>query len=134
MTTELTTTQSATAVGVFDQARAEAAVRELLYAVGEDPDRQGLVDTPARVARAYREVFAGLYENPDDVLNTTFEDNQLFYGTAVGSGDLNVEGYTENLGITVDAHTDRGTSISFPLGASTSAVKGLSSGNAGSGA
>ena len=73
MTTELTTTQSATAVGVFDQARAEAAVRELLYAVGEDPDRQGLVDTPARVARAYREVFAGLYENPDDVLNTTFD-------------------------------------------------------------
>lgn len=58
----------------FDQARAEAAVRELLLAVGEDPDRPGLRDTPARVARAYHEVFAGLYENPDDVLNTTFDE------------------------------------------------------------
>ena len=58
----------------FDQARAEAAVRELLIAVGEDPDRHGLVDTPARVARAYREMFAGLYTDPDDVLNTTFDE------------------------------------------------------------
>ncbi|WP_422628623.1 GTP cyclohydrolase I FolE [Rhodococcus sp. (in: high G+C Gram-positive bacteria)] len=59
---------------VFDQARAEAAVRELLIAVGEDPDREGLHDTPGRVARAYREVFAGLYTDPDDVLNTTFDE------------------------------------------------------------
>lgn len=58
----------------FDQPRAEAAVRELLIAVGEDPDRPGLLDTPARVARAYREVFAGLYEDPDAVLNTTFDE------------------------------------------------------------
>lgn len=58
----------------FDQARAEAAVRELLYAVGEDPDRAGLVDTPARVARAYREMFAGLYTDPDTVLETTFDE------------------------------------------------------------
>lgn len=58
----------------FDQARAERAVRELLYAIGEDPDRQGLLDTPARVARAYQEMFAGLYTNPDDVLNTTFDE------------------------------------------------------------
>ncbi|RVW07921.1 GTP cyclohydrolase I FolE [Prescottella agglutinans] len=58
----------------FDQARAEAAVRELLIAVGEDPDRPGLLDTPGRVARAYREVFAGLYTDPDDVLNTTFDE------------------------------------------------------------
>ncbi|WP_137726006.1 GTP cyclohydrolase I FolE [Prescottella subtropica] len=58
----------------FDQDRAEAAVRELLIAVGEDPDRPGLLDTPARVARAYREVFAGLYTDPDDVLNTTFDE------------------------------------------------------------
>ena len=58
----------------FDQARAERAVRELLYAIGEDPDRQGLADTPARVARAYQEMFAGLYTNPDDVLNTTFDE------------------------------------------------------------
>jgi len=59
---------------VFDQARAEAAVRELLHAVGEDPERCGLRDTPARVARAYREMFAGLYTDPDDVLDTTFDE------------------------------------------------------------
>jgi GTP cyclohydrolase I len=59
---------------VFDQPRAEAAIRELLIAVGENPDRPGLLDTPARVARAYREVFAGLYTDPDSVLNTTFDE------------------------------------------------------------
>lgn len=59
---------------VFDQARAEAAIRELLYAIGEDPDRHGLEDTPARVARTYREMFAGLYIDPDSVLNTTFDE------------------------------------------------------------
>lgn len=59
---------------VFDQPRAEAAVRELLIAIGENPDRQGLVDTPARVARAYKELMAGLYTDPDAVLNTTFDE------------------------------------------------------------
>jgi GTP cyclohydrolase IA len=59
---------------VFDQARVEAAIRELLYAVGEDPDRHGLVDTPARVARSYREMFGGLYTDPDTVLDTTFDE------------------------------------------------------------
>ncbi|MBI3212827.1 MAG: GTP cyclohydrolase I FolE [Mycobacterium sp.] len=58
----------------FDQARAEAAVRELLCAIGEDPDRHGLIDTPGRVARAYQEMFAGLYVDPDEVLNTTFDE------------------------------------------------------------
>lgn len=61
------------AVGEYDQARAESAIRELLLAVGEDPDREGLRDTPARVARAYREIFAGLRMTPDDVLTTTFD-------------------------------------------------------------
>ncbi len=58
----------------FDQARAEAAVRELLLAVGEDPTRHGLAETPARVARAFREMFAGLYTDPDSVLETTFDE------------------------------------------------------------
>jgi GTP cyclohydrolase I len=58
---------------VFDQARAEAAIRELLIAVGEDPDREGLRDTPSRVARSYAEVFGGLWQNPEDVLTTTFD-------------------------------------------------------------
>ena len=58
----------------FDQERAEAAVRELLIAVGEDPDREGLRETPARVARAYAEVFAGLHEDPTEVLHKTFAE------------------------------------------------------------
>ncbi|MBL0888417.1 GTP cyclohydrolase I FolE [Myceligenerans indicum] len=57
----------------YDAARAEAAIRELLVAVGEDPDREGLKETPARVARAYAETFAGLRQEPDDVLTTTFD-------------------------------------------------------------
>jgi GTP cyclohydrolase IA len=57
----------------FDAARAEKAVRELLLAVGEDPDREGLRETPARVARAYQEIFAGLWQAPEDVLTTTFD-------------------------------------------------------------
>jgi GTP cyclohydrolase I len=58
-----------------DLRRAEAAVRELLLAVGEDPSREGLRDTPARVARAYQEVFAGLSVDPGDVLETTFDED-----------------------------------------------------------
>lgn len=58
----------------FDQARAEAAVRELLIAVGEDPEREGLLDTPSRVARAYAETFAGLFTDPSAVLETTFDE------------------------------------------------------------
>ena len=57
----------------FDHARAEAAVRELLIAVGEDPDREGLLDTPARVARAYQELLVGMRQRPEDVLTTTFD-------------------------------------------------------------
>jgi len=60
---------------VVDRPRAEAAVRELLFAVGEDPDREGLRETPARVARAYEEIFAGLYEEPDAVLEKTFDEH-----------------------------------------------------------
>ncbi|MEO7745272.1 MAG: GTP cyclohydrolase I FolE [Actinomycetota bacterium] len=56
-----------------DLPRAEAAVRELLLAIGEDPEREGLRDTPARVARSYAEIFAGLHQSPADVLSTTFE-------------------------------------------------------------
>ena len=55
-----------------DLARAEAAVRELLFAIGEDPDREGLRETPGRVARAARELYAGLDQDPADVLSTTF--------------------------------------------------------------
>ncbi|GAA1022755.1 GTP cyclohydrolase 1 [Acrocarpospora pleiomorpha] len=56
-----------------DHARIERAVRELLLAIGEDPNRDGLLDTPARVARAYAEQFAGLGQAPEDVLTTVFD-------------------------------------------------------------
>lgn len=56
-----------------DRERIESAVREILIAIGEDPDRDGLVKTPERVARAYEEQFAGLGQKPDDVLTTVFE-------------------------------------------------------------
>ena len=62
-----------TAGNQVDLERAAAAVRELLFAVGEDPDREGLVETPMRVARAYAETFAGLGQDPADVLNTVFD-------------------------------------------------------------
>jgi GTP cyclohydrolase I len=55
-----------------DRARIEAAVREILLAVGEDPDREGLAETPARVARMYAEVFAGLHQEPRDLLRKKF--------------------------------------------------------------
>jgi len=57
----------------YDAKRVEDAVREILYAIGEDPDREGLRETPARVARAYAEMFAGMWQCPVEVLNTTFD-------------------------------------------------------------
>jgi GTP cyclohydrolase IA len=57
----------------FDLARIERAVREILLAIGEDPEREGLKDTPARVARAYAEQFAGMDMHPSDVLTTIFD-------------------------------------------------------------
>jgi GTP cyclohydrolase I len=57
----------------FDQARAESAVTELLLAIGEDPERDGLRDTPKRVAKALRENFEGLWKSPEEVLTTTFD-------------------------------------------------------------
>ncbi|CAL9462073.1 GTP cyclohydrolase 1 [Nocardiopsis dassonvillei] len=59
--------------GSVDRERIERAVREILIAIGEDPDRDGLLKTPERVARAYEEQFAGLGQKPDDVLTTVFE-------------------------------------------------------------
>ena len=56
------------------QAEAEAAVRTLIEWAGDDPDREGLVDTPNRVVRAYEEFFAGYFEDPVAMLTTTFEE------------------------------------------------------------
>jgi GTP cyclohydrolase I len=57
----------------IDTARIERAVREILLAIGEDPGRDGLAETPARVARAYAEQFSGLSQRPEDVLTTLFD-------------------------------------------------------------
>ncbi|QXQ10464.1 GTP cyclohydrolase I FolE [Paeniglutamicibacter sp. Y32M11] len=59
--------------GGVDLVRIENAVREILFAIGEDPNRDGLLDTPKRVAKAYSEFFAGLHEDPADHLSTTFD-------------------------------------------------------------
>jgi GTP cyclohydrolase I len=57
----------------YDYAGVEKATRDLLIAIGEDPDRPGLIDTPARVARGYAEIFGGLHKTPEEVLTTTFD-------------------------------------------------------------
>jgi GTP cyclohydrolase I len=57
----------------IDLLRIERAIREILIAIGEDPDRAGLAATPARVARAYAEQFSGLFQDPEDVLGTVFD-------------------------------------------------------------
>ena len=59
--------------GPYDADAVRRAVRDLLVAIGEDPDREGLRETPDRVARAYAEVFGGLRMQPEDVLATTFD-------------------------------------------------------------
>jgi GTP cyclohydrolase IA len=56
-----------------DLPRIEKAVREILLAIGEDPDREGLAETPKRVAKAYAEFFAGIHQDPAEILSTTFD-------------------------------------------------------------
>jgi GTP cyclohydrolase IA len=73
MTDPIRLPDSTGAVPRFDHARAERAIRELLIAIGENPEREGLKDTPARVARAYAELTSGLRLEPEDVLTTTFD-------------------------------------------------------------
>jgi len=57
----------------YDEDAVRRATRDLLVAIGEDPDRDGLRETPERVARAYKEIFSGLWQEPEDVLTTTFD-------------------------------------------------------------
>ena len=76
-----------------DQARLAAAVREILLAVGEDPDRDGLRETPARVARMYAEMFAGLREDPAEVLQKTFVEK---YDEMVLVRDIRFESMCEH--------------------------------------
>ncbi|WAP51907.1 GTP cyclohydrolase I FolE [Arthrobacter sp. ATA002] len=69
---ELTADDMSASSTPVDQQRIARAVREILLAIGEDPDREGLQDTPMRVAKSYAEIFAGLHQSPVDLLATTF--------------------------------------------------------------
>ncbi|SUY46027.1 GTP cyclohydrolase 1 [Clostridium putrefaciens] len=60
----------------MDNERIENAVREILYAIGEDPNREGLLDTPKRMARMYEEIFSGLNEDPKKHLEVYFQEEQ----------------------------------------------------------
>jgi GTP cyclohydrolase IA len=60
------------ALRAFDAEKVEAAIRDLLIGIGENPDREGLAQTPARVAKSYAEIFGGLHQTAQDVLTTTF--------------------------------------------------------------
>jgi GTP cyclohydrolase I len=76
-----------------DQARIRAAVREILLAVGEDPDREGLLETPDRVARMYAELFAGLRQDPRELLAKTFTQK---YDEMVNVKDIRFESMCEH--------------------------------------
>src|SRR5262245_60649015 len=76
-----------------DHERIEAAVREILLAVGEDPDREGLEETPARVARMYAELFAGLHRDPRELLQKTFRQK---YDEMVVVRDIRFESVCEH--------------------------------------
>jgi len=74
---------------------AEAAVRTLLKWAGEDPNREGLLDTPSRVARAYKEFFAGYSRDPEEILSTTFSETEG-YDEMVVLRDIRVESHCEH--------------------------------------
>jgi GTP cyclohydrolase I len=73
MTVDRISQESRAAIPDVDHARAEAAVRELLISLGEDPERDGLRETPARVVRSFAELLAGMRMSAEDVLTTTFD-------------------------------------------------------------
>jgi GTP cyclohydrolase I len=77
----------------IDQERIRAAVREILLAVGEDPDREGLLDTPDRVARLYAELFSGLSKNPRELLKKKFTKK---YDEMVLEKDIGFESMCEH--------------------------------------
>jgi len=86
---------TATAIARPSRAEAEAAVRTLLLWAGDDPDREGLVDTPARVARAYEEFFAGYDNDPVEMLARSFEETDG-YDEMVVLRDIRLESHCEH--------------------------------------
>ena len=90
---ELDEPATSPSVGGVDHARIERAVREILFAVGEDPDREGLIETPARVARMYAEVFSGLHEDPRPHLKKFFTES---YNDVVLVRDISFNSFCEH--------------------------------------
>jgi GTP cyclohydrolase I len=82
-----------TVPSAVDLPRIQAAVREILIAVGEDPDREGLLETPARVARMYAELFSGLHRDPREPLQKTFNER---YDEVVLQRDITFESMCEH--------------------------------------
>ncbi len=62
-------------IETVDQAGVRDAVRRIIEAIGEDPSREGLIDTPRRIAEMYEELFAGLHQDPREVLSTSFQES-----------------------------------------------------------
>ena len=87
--------QSDSHLGTATREQAEAAVRTLMEWIGEDPDREGLLGTPGRVARAYRELFSGFDENPKEILRRTFEEVDG-YDEMVVLRDIRFESHCEH--------------------------------------
>ncbi|HEV8059041.1 MAG TPA: GTP cyclohydrolase I FolE [Gemmataceae bacterium] len=85
--------ENGASAGNVDLARIRAAVREILLAVGEDPDREGLLETPDRVARMYAEVFSGLHKDPREHLQKTFTQK---YDEMVIERDIGFESMCEH--------------------------------------
>lgn len=77
----------------YNHSGVEKATRDLLIAIGEDPDRPGLIDTPARVARGYAEIYGGLHKSPEEFLTTTFD---LGHDELVIVKDLNFNSMCEH--------------------------------------
>lgn len=90
-----TSAAPAGAVGRPSQDEAEAAVRTLLRWLGENPDREGLLDTPNRVVRAYDEFFAGYKDDPEDLLKRTFSETEG-YDEIIILRDIRVESHCEH--------------------------------------
>ena len=95
MIQDIRTLEDADASSEIDLPRIENAVREILLAIGEDPDREGLRDTPDRVRRAYAEFFSGYDMDPEEVLMKTFEESGG-YDEMVLIRDIEVESHCEH--------------------------------------
>src|SRR2546430_17741427 len=86
-------TKNGSETAPVDQERIRVAVREILLAVGEDPDREGLCETPERVARMYAELFSGLHKDPRQLLEKTFTEK---YNEMVTVNDIGFDSLCEH--------------------------------------